>query len=651
MLDVLARCHLHLSQGSLSASPHRIAALATCSPPESVKGMRSFIGAYKVLSRVLPHCSQLVDPLESSLANLQSHDHVVWDDNLRQKFTTAQDALQTHQSIVLLLASDPLGIVTDGSVTRRGLGATLYVTRQDRLLLAGFFSSKLRKHQVTWLPCEVEELSIAAAVTHFLHNPIIIQSKHRACVQALQKLCRGEFSASPRVTSFLTTVSRYQFSLQHLAGTANLPSDFASRNAPDCTEPNCQICSFVHESESSVVRGISTQEVLDNTKRLPFTSRPAWSSVQNECPDLRRVCIHLKRGTRPSKKLTNIRDVKRYLDGLLTAIHIRLDHPSKHQFQMIIQRYFFALDMSAAIARVSDSCHTCASLKKFPTSLTSQSSEDAPEVVGVSFAADIIRRCRQFILLLRECATAYTTSCLVPDEKSDTLARLVVGLHPLDGPQAVIRVDPAPGFVSLKNKHALKHLGISVEVGRVKNTDKNPVAERAVLKLEEELLRQEPGGGPVTELSPAIATARLTSRLRSQGLSSRELWTQRNQFSNEQIPINDLQHILAKQKARQANHPFSEAAKGGTLPQAPVPPLQVGDLVYVKTDRDKSRACDRYLIVSIDGEWCFIKKFSGSQLRATSYKVKLSECYAVPHTLPPPSYHSVVPTDWCVDCG
>ena len=78
----------------------------------------------------------------------------------------------------------------------------------------------------------------------------------------------------------------------------------------------------------------------------------------------------------------------------------------------------------------------------------------------MSFAADIIRRCCQFILLLRECATSYTTSCLVPDEKSDTLrdapARLVVGLHPLDGPQAVIRVDPAPGFVSLKNTHALK---------------------------------------------------------------------------------------------------------------------------------------------------------------------------------------------------
>lgn len=51
-------------------------------------------------------------------------------------------------------------------------------------------------------------------------------------------------------------------------------------------------------------------------------------------------------------------------------------------------------------------------------------------------------------------------------------------------------------------------------------------------------------------------------------------------------------------------------------------------------DRDKTRARSRYLVVSIDGEWCFIKKFIGSQLRSSSYKVKLSECYRIPNEKP-----------------
>ena len=200
------------SQGTLSASPHRIATLTNCPPPVTVKGLRSFIGAYKVLSRVVPHCSLLIDPLESVISSLQSHDVLQWDDHFRRKFTAAQEALNLHKPIVLPRPSDQLWIVTDGSVTERGLGATLYVTRHDHLHLACFYSAKLRKHQITWLPCEVGALSIAAAVKHY--SPFIIRSKPRACVltdsqpcvQAI-KLCRGEFSASPRVTSFLTTVS------------------------------------------------------------------------------------------------------------------------------------------------------------------------------------------------------------------------------------------------------------------------------------------------------------------------------------------------------------------------------------------------------------------------------------------------------------
>jgi hypothetical protein len=39
----------------------------------------------------------------------------------------------------------------------------------------------------------------------------------------------------------------------------------------------------------------------------------------------------------------------------------------------------------------------------------------------------------------------------------------------------------------------------------------------------------------------------------------------------------------------------------------------------------------RYLVVQVDGLWCDIRKFVGSQLRNNSYRVKLSECYMVPN--------------------
>lgn len=176
----------------------------------TVRRLRSFIGAYKVLGRVLPRCSHIITPLESAISGQQSGDRITWTDTLRKHFHTAQANLDTRNLITLPQPSDQLWIITDGFVTKHGNGANLYITRNEKLYLAEFFSAKLRKHQVAWLPCEIEALSIAAVIKYY--SPFIIQSSQqiclltdsKPCVQSFEKLCRGEFSAIPRVTSFLT---------------------------------------------------------------------------------------------------------------------------------------------------------------------------------------------------------------------------------------------------------------------------------------------------------------------------------------------------------------------------------------------------------------------------------------------------------------
>ena len=48
------------------------------------------------------------------------------------------------------------------------------------------------------------------------------------------------------------------------------------------------------------------------------------------------------------------------------------------------------------------------------------------------------------------------------------------------------------------------------------------------------------------------------------------------------------------------------------------------------TRMDANLARDHYLLVSVDGNWCNICKFAGSQLRRSSYRVQQSECYMLP---------------------
>ena len=125
-----------------------------------------------------------------------------------------------------------------------------------------------------------------------------------------------------------------------------------------------------------------------------------------------------------------------------------------------------------------------------------------PDTVGVSFSADVIKCNRQLVLVLRENTTSFTASCIIDDERHDTLRdaliRLCIEMHPLDEPSAVIRTDPAPGFTRLSNDELLKKHRISIEIGRIKNINKNPIAEKAIRELRDELLRHDPQGGPAS---------------------------------------------------------------------------------------------------------------------------------------------------------
>ena len=131
-------------------------------------------------------------------------------------------------------------------------------------------------------------------------------------------------------------------------------------------------------------------------------------------------------------------------------------------------------------------------------------------------------------------------------------------------------------------------------------------------------------------LTLAVATANLNARIRSRGLSSREMWTQRDQFSNHQIPLHHQSIIIKQHEQRITNHSHSEKAKAPISRRRPANNITVSDLVYLFSDRNKTRARDRYLVVEVSGSFCNIRKFVGSQLRSTSYRVKTSDCYRVP---------------------
>ena len=645
-------------EGCLSASPHRISALQAVSPPGTVKGLRSFLGAYRVLGRVLRSYSALLAPLEDLVAGKESRNSVEWSDDLIEMFGKAQRALSECRSIVLPRPQDELWIVTDGSSL--GVAATLYVKRSGRLRLAGFFSVKLDKAKRLWLPCEIEALAIAAALSHFA--PFLIQAESKAylvtdskaCVQAVNRLERGQFSMSARVSTFLASVSRYQVAVMHAPGLAILPSDYSSRNPVECDDQSCQVCKFVAEANTAVVREVAVHDVISGKSRLPFTNRPAWRALQQECPRLRRVYAHLKQGTRPSKKDTSSGEVKRYLqkvtlaadnvlvvkrsepleggfdrivvpqtmvDGVFSTLHLQLSHPSTFQMKRAVARYFWCLEFDKAVSRVVKACHQCMAVKHVPVFKEGTTSVPV-STVGCSFAADVMVRDRQKILVLREYVTAYTWACVIADEKAVTvrshLAVLLSEARAPGGSVPTVRVDPAPCFRSLAG--ASESMPFRLEIGREKNVNKNPVAEKAVQELGMEMVKVA-GDGHVSREVLATAVSVLNSRVRFANRSARELWTQRDQFTLSPIVVDDQKIIAEQHERRVRSHP---------LPYAGSVRIKRGDVVFLKSERNKTMARSRYLVVDIDDTIILVRKFSGAMLLERVYEVPVSNVYLVP---------------------
>lgn len=666
------------NNGVISASPHRISALEVVKPPETVHGLRSFLGAFKFVSKVLPSFCDILHPLETVISNRKSKEKIEWTDQLLDAFSAAQRHLGSAKSLVIPHAEDELRIITDASTSKRGLAATLYVVRAGKLKLAGFFNAKMKPFQSLWLPCEQEGLCIGSAIEFFA--PYIIQSKHRTvvltdslpCVQAYAKLRRGEFSSSARVMTFVSALSNYGVTLNHIRGEQNLISDYSSRNPIECSDGSCQLCKYVDDSSNSAFhstfRSVNINDILNNHMDI-FNNRKAWSDIQKSCSDLRRVHAHLDQGTEPPKKAKNMSEVRSYLSstshvkiandgllvvpakpglgpqkdriviprsvshGIITALHLKLNHPSKHQLRKIVYRQFFALGMENILDRIYANCDVCAALKTVPTRFQEQSTSDPPSVIGQEFSADVVRRFKQCILVLRENVSAFTATCLIPDETGpsyrDGIVVLMSRLRSNHGHSVRIRVDPAPGLRSITSDKVLSRLGISLEIGDEKNVNKNPIAEHAISELHGQLLRLQPSGGPSSISTLAQATSNMNSCLRESGLSATEIWTQRDQYSGEQLPLSDRRIIHERVQQRIASHASSEKykARGQTTPI--YPKVKIGDLVYIHNDRDKTKFRDRYIVISIAHPYCFVQKFVGRQLRSHRYRVHLSNIYPV----------------------
>ena len=671
---------------------HVLSPLSQAEPPTTVKKLRGWLGAYRQIAKTIPNHAIVLQNFEKMVRGKNSKDKIPWTPELIKEFDAAKESIKTSAPIIIPRTTDKLHIYPDWSQDADAVGGRLIIERKEGgkkiNLHGGEFSCRLKGAQARWTPCEKECLAIKLLVQHF--QPFIRESKSTTTiftdnivsVHAWNAIKLGKISTSSRVASFISTMCENNIQIVHLPGVTTKVADFNSRHPIVCMSDKCQTCKFITQEIQSHEQYVRyTQHVKED---VLLVERPTWLELQKQDSTLSKLYSLIKTGLSPEKKTKN-RDLKLlhnmhkrgtlfiasdgliqvknidvahgaefkaivvpqvYVSSIIQSLHLKLNHPSPYQLHKSMSRHFFAVGIAKLINNITSSCDTCARLKTLPKQ-AQQSSTSKNEVFGTHFSADILIEKGQHILLCREKLSQYTTTCFVQDETKETIEEgLIMSLlHMIPEDGATVQVDPGPSLVSLANDQSsvLKNFNISLDIGRVHNKQKNPVAENAIKEFRKEWLKLKPSGSLLSELERAQITAFMNKRIRLNGLAPKEFVFKRDLKSHSPLIVNDCTEGDAQFKRRSEvnKKQFVRDSITKVVPEENT--FKIGDLVYIKHDLSKSRAREQYIVTKTffkqNLQWLVVRKCQRG-LRNKEYLLKSSEVF-----LAPVSKQSIVESD------
>ena len=239
---------------------------------------------------------------------------------------------------------------------------------------------------------------------------------------------RGQMSKNPRLQTILACINRRPVVFYHSSAKLgqHILSDACSRTDKTCHASDCAIERFLDDIPSQIqlmrltippdtltdlifsdndpctlaAAGETIEAWLCGPGTIPIGSKTTWKTIQLQDEDTAKVINMIKTGDSPRKSAANsavnrffkhatlqdnllvvktydpklLRETNRivippaFLPTVLTMIHQKSNHPSKHQMQQIVNRYFFTSGLDNKIDELLAQCALCTSLKRFPPS-------------------------------------------------------------------------------------------------------------------------------------------------------------------------------------------------------------------------------------------------------------------------------------------
>ena len=630
--------------GFLEASPHRKIALSNTKTSDitKVKDMRSWLGLFKTLHIATPKIHVILSPFEQAVAGKDTNEKFEWTHELEASFREAKKKINSLIKLYLPAPDDQLLLETDAANGRgndpAGIGHILYAIKNKEKLPVRFHSVKLPDKCKKWSPCEIEALAFAVGIEK--EYDLIRESKHPLIVcpdskpvhEAVKMINEGKFSASARMSSFLTNVNKTKIETRHISGKAKLNpiSDLQSRNPAECSAEFCSIHKFIDTAIDSIIDpGAKNNKISEEPG---FSNREAWKAAQESnqaCSVAKQLLMSGKPPPKAIGKNTGEywNDVRHYCreatiarDGLLVVksqpeplsgnvnrerivipkplvpsllyhLHNHRDqHPVKSQQKSTFQRLFFAVHLDKHLDLLYKHCYKCAIVQRIPKQLIQNESKTTVRGPQTHFHADVIKRASQNILTVRDHFSSYQDAGLIPSEKAAELKEGLINLtSTMRRPGEIfISVDNSPGFKTLltNQDEDLKKLHIVMVKTDEINKNANAVIDKGCRELEEEIKQLEPEGRKITSSTLKLAILNLNSKLRRRGnISSFEINVARDQNTGENLKLDD-QTLRSDQL---------QTRKTSSLPNN-YEPVEIGDTVVIKNENNKHKAREMFIV-------------------------------------------------------
>ena len=216
----------HLIGGGEMAVPkHRATAMAEYVQPKTRKQLRAFLGAASYYRRFVNNFATYSSLLSPSTSKF-SPGVVVWTEEMLKAFHCLRVSLVDVCALTVPSLEDYFVLHTDASGA--GVGAALYVVREDKERLVAFFSRQLQGAQCRYSATELEALAVFQAIHFFAHylwgTEFTVVTDHRALVYLMSSK-----KLNKRLTGWALQLMDFHFTIVYKPGNSHQDADGMSR--------------------------------------------------------------------------------------------------------------------------------------------------------------------------------------------------------------------------------------------------------------------------------------------------------------------------------------------------------------------------------------------------------------------------------------